>query len=275
MQGNGEVENPAKKAKTDSPLDTDHQTTKLSPEGANIPVTKLQPIPGPSKRPSSDIDNQPAAKKSATTGTSSTSIADIGEPMQIESPQGNLTNQKGSVQGESGSRKLQQPQLDRFGIVAVSSLIKEIIQYGMGKLYVFLFREKDQANNTLDLLDFLWQNIKSHCYEKEYAIDGDKELLYIVIFQLDFNIGWSTLKSKMPKIFNDVSYWITNSYDISNKNDDIIEEYIDKFLTCMLKNEVKSLNIDDLIEQENKRKDYNSKHSLNSNDSISNKRKRF
>lgn len=187
--------------------DTDRSTKKLNTSTDDTPPA----VGKATKRPAA-IDNQDSGKKKplspSTSATSvraadTTSETSTEQPMQIDAPEGNLANQKGSVSGESGSRK--QQKLSYFwGDIQVHKMNENTYTF------VHLFKNSEDASDFFDLVDTVYSNAELHNFvhkgmssrqlDNGQWIGFDSELKsYVVCVTLPFHIGLATYYEKFNR----------------------------------------------------------------------------
>lgn len=170
-----------------------------------------QPHKSGEKRPSSNLDVQEQTPKKLP--KASTAVKDITKapttsttngntvPMQIDTPAGNSANTKGSVSGESGSRK--QQKLSYFwGDIQVPTMTSYT--------FIHLFETKEAAKNMYEFVETVYDSADLRSFTSKgmsirngdgdgwCQFDANKEC-YVVCVTLPFNIGLTTYYDKFSK----------------------------------------------------------------------------
>lgn len=129
---------------------------------------------------------------------------------QLQTDRGNLPNQRGTLQGESGNLKIQKP-LERFGVLKVNkSCITTYIHNKMysfkQKTFIFLCNDKTLSNDLIEAMDVAYESgdIATHYIENvdEAIAEKMNGYNYIIGWKLPFNIGYPTLQQKLGTRFN-------------------------------------------------------------------------
>lgn len=168
--------------------------------------------------------------------------------MQIDTPEGNLSNQKGTVSGESGSRK--QQKLSYFwGDIKVRMSSSNPITF------IHLFEDKEEAVNFTELVDVIYADSDVRTFKREGMSEDQnengvwvrynkKKPCFVVCVNLSFNIGLTTYHDKFTKackISQMFNMRVLNSME--DKDDDTeFEEIINRKLNIMFKNDIFGIN---------------------------------
>lgn len=166
---------------------------------------------------------------------------------QVETPRGPEHNTKGTLQGESGNRKIQKP-IIRYGVIKVNM---------SEQTYIFCFQSKDDTDNCCDVLDMHWPNIKILCYSEKFNDISNHDFAvsteyFICCVQLGFRINWTTLKSKLgEKILTDIKYFQRQTIKESMDHPDEFKSIITGNLKVCFRNKIPSIDFNVEIEKEN------------------------
>lgn len=141
------------------------------------------------------------------------------------------------MQGESGNRKIQKPQI-RYGVIQVNTTISIMSEQS----YIFLFEEKDEADNCCDVFEMLWSNCKIIC--QSINLEKREKPFCLVVIQLGFKINWSTLIDKIgSKIINDIYYFQRQVIREDINNADSFLDIVKRNLAVCFRNNVVTLDI--------------------------------
>lgn len=183
-------------------------------------------------------------KKNLSQQPTTTSLAQPIEgstAQQVETSRGPEHNTKGTLQGESGNRKIQKPQ-KRYGIIKVIMA---------DHTYIFLFNDKDATENCSDIFEMSWPSTKIFCTSINIKIAEKEDHYFLCAIQLGFRINWSTLYKRIgSKVFDDCTYL---QRQIIKENMDNIDDFklkIQGNLNVCFRNNIPSINITDEIEKE-------------------------
>lgn len=161
---------------------------------------------------------------------------------QVETTRGPEHNTKGTLQGESGNRKIQKPRIT-YGIIQVNMT---------EQTYIFLFLNKEDTDNCCDVFEMHWANSKMLCSEiniKTYI--GEEKCVFLCAIQLGFRINWSTLKDRLGvKILDDIYYFQRQTIHGDINDIDLFVDKIKKTLQVCFKNNIQSLDIHKEAEKE-------------------------
>lgn len=164
---------------------------------------------------------------------------------QVDTPSGPDHNTKGTLQGESGNRKIQKPQ-KRYGVIQVNTTNLDTMTEHS---YIFLFLEKEQADNCCDVFEMLWSNCKIVC--QSINLEKREKPFFLVVIQLGFKINWSTLIDKIgSKIIDDIYYFQRQMIHENINNVDSFLDIVKRNLEVCFRNNVHSLDIHKEAEKE-------------------------
>lgn len=196
---------------------------------------------GPSKKPTSAEETTTHTAQPLAEETTGGPTAEEGVPMQIDTPQGNTANTKGTIQGEAGSRKQQKLRGRFFGIVKVNKM--NSFQRKVSNFYICFYNSSEHAELLVEVLHLTWKSVTN-------IINFKNDQHYVIIFELCFNIKWSTLKAKLGKgITNATHIWQKNiNADMSNE-DAFIEE-AKTLINTLIKADIQPIDIEKEIEVE-------------------------
>lgn len=194
------------------------------------------------------IKSVPLPAQSEITGS-----GQIEQPLQqVDTPQGTNLNEKGSLAGEAGNRKIQKPQLS-IGKVQVS----EMSSSKMNNMLCIAFEDLELAKLFSDLLDGTWRTVDYNCFNMKI---NDK-LIYWVLVNLTFNVKYSTLETKFGKCMRNSKYCFNKKIKPQewSENFDTIEQNFNTLINNQIKAEVSISTFDSCLEDEIKQSQYYSK----------------
>lgn len=212
-----------KRAKTQG-ADTDQTTNKATPVNPNTKIQSEHPTG------SQQVDQQ-----------------------QIQSNKGNLPNEKGSVQGEAGSRKVQKP-LYHFGYIKVNMSDNKNFKLN-NKFFCFLFECKERASKSSELMQITYPSGEINGFKFTYSDKHEEEDLvyFVIIWRLPFNIGMSKIAEKLGNkiLCVKVVTLIIMPNDLETRD---LKTIVTSRLNCMLENDVRILSVADEVNSEQERK---------------------
>lgn len=174
------------------------------------------------------------------------------QPMQVDEPAGNSHNTKGTVQGESGTRKIQKPRGAVFGLIQVNMADETSKnQYNARNYqktcnhYICVFKKVETAEKLFRIINITWQNIA--------IVNFKWEEYFVVAFELRFNIKWSTLKDKLGSPIQTTKYMYKKILNSNFDDEEALKEEIDLLLRTLLDCDVEPINIEKEIENEKQR----------------------
>lgn len=241
-------EPPPKKTKTEQPSVAD-----------KFPKTKTdEPGKSGKKRPGGTTTDQDPAQnsKAPKKATSLTGTATSEEPPQLNPPgsqqidteSGPEHNTGGTLQGESGNRKLQKKS-------SVFGLIEVMAPTNNTKTFFFGLKSEEAATNFVRLLNVIYPNQQLFTLKYITKLKVCELTSFFVIVKLSFNIGYGTLKSKVGKALDHLNYFWHLNFQWEQDEDNMrtrLHELIDLHVV----NQVASLEWDTLIQQEIDRKNF-------------------
>lgn len=211
---------------------TPQKKQRINPTNTLKPKTATKQ--GPSPDQTAQVKKTLGFQETDSTTTEAQPVTGSSE-QQVDTPAGPDHNTKGTLQGESGNRKIQKPQI-RYGVIQVNIDMSE-------QSYIFLFEEKDQADNCCDVFEMHWSNCKILCTTINIEKHSDKTYCLVVI-QLGFKINWSTLLDKIgSKIIKDIYYFQRQVIREDFSNSEIFLDIVKKNLNVCFRNNVVSLDI--------------------------------
>lgn len=166
---------------------------------------------------------------------------------QVQNPSGNDHNERGTLVGEAGNRKIQKKQV-HWGKIQVSNMTSS------NRLFLIGYTTEKGCLDFIGLLDFIYENAETYLLKTECP-DIDKEIIttYWVILNLGFNIGYKTLKEKFGKSILDSVYLIQKNTNIPWGEEDTLIEYLKNGLTKCFANNSNLTTFNDLLEKEQNR----------------------
>lgn len=186
---------------------------------------------------------------------------------QIQTNKGNAPNQRGTVQGEAGSLKVQKTLL-KYGISKVNhTLLKNM--NNSNKVFIFVVEEKSLANDLLELMEETYDNsityVVNTANEDKKYLDVFQTHKYIIGWRLNFNVGFPRLLEQLGSRY---AHLITFAKNLTDDED--IEKNILTSVLVRYKNNTQLLTLSELVDQaqENYKK-------YNSNSNANRKRPRF
>lgn len=222
---------PSKKPKVDSTLDT-------PPESTSKTKTPVRQTVDSVKRKLTETAQETGTKHSKPT----TEDVDVGASTshQVDTTKGNLPNEGGTLQGESGNRKVQKQKSWKPVSVIMFNNSKPKTRTHVFYLENHTVQHKRMASDLAELLHFYYKtsNVVAYKTEIEY-LDYKSNLnimknVYIIYWHPSFNIGVVKLLEKIGERYNDIKYFTLFAPDC--KEDDEYREEIAKSLTIQFKN---------------------------------------
>lgn len=188
--------------------------------------------------------------------------------MQIDQPEGTDANTKGTLQGESGNRKVQKARGRYFGLLKVSK--HPYFRRNMSNnTYIFCYIDERKASLLIELLDITWPN--QNIYNFKYLMyDEQEELIntwYVVAVQLKFRIKWTTLSTKLGNCMKNVDYITLKRITVPFTEEDELRKEIQHILYTLHLSNIPSVNIADEIKRE-------SEYQVHNNNEASTSKKR-
>lgn len=170
---------------------------------------------------------------------------------QIQTEQGNDHNERGSLVGEAGNRKIQKS-AHKFGIVKVSNMSRSIL---------IAFASQESAQKFEDIVECVYG-------QTSYEIMGFKTILiddlkvehtfYWVCLKLGFNMGYATMKTKFGKAIMRSKYiLLRNIPENFESHGNEIKEKLKITLQTLFENDAGLTTFAELLELEAQRKQYN------------------
>lgn len=175
------------------------------------------------------------------------------ESMQIDAPEGTQINEKGSLPGEAGNRKIQKQAGPVFGLLKVSEMSK------LNNIVCVAYNDVKMAKLFCSLIDGEWTNVSYICFEFDHAQIkcNPFKKLYFVLVNLTFNIRISTLGTKFGKcITNSVYCYIRRSSQEDWDNEEEFENTFKAHLSNQLEAEISIKTYQSCLEEEEARKAY-------------------
>lgn len=117
------------------------------------------------------------------------------------------------------------------------------------KCYIFVFESDKFANMLIDILEMNWK-IKIWLIKDPFEKDP-KKYNKTVIINLGFRIKWSTLLNKFGIVKDHVTYAACFNLMTDLSDDDKVIEKVKKNLNTSFAAEIKSIDFDEVIQQEN------------------------
>lgn len=180
---------------------------------------------------------------------------------QIQTDTGNAPNQRGTVQGEAGSLKVQKTLL-KYGISKVNHTLLNKMN-NSNKVFIFIVEDKALANDLLELMEETYDNaityVVNTANEDKKYLDVFKTHKYIIGWRLNFNVGYPRLLEQLGTRY---SHLITFTKNLAD--DEEIEKNILTSVLVRFKNNTQLLTLSELVDQaqENYKK-YNNNSNAN------------
>lgn len=266
----GPSEEPAaKKAKVDSTPDTASQaaTSAKNREGVKRNLefgdeqggshqeskrnkgspTDTEPSPLPTPKPgSSRAISQSVHSEREATGDPTQAKPEVEQQIQTEA--GNDINERGTLVGESGNRKVQKE--IHWNKQKVSD---------MSKAFVIGFTKKETPAILAELVDIHYGHTKYQLNSFMLSVkDGQmiEHTFYWIVLKLGFNMSMETLASKFGKPIQAAKYFINRNIDGNIEEDEELITRLKHSLQVMFENDAGMTSFADLLEVEKKRKAY-------------------
>lgn len=265
-----EAAGPAKKTdQAVQPPNRDRESVKRKlnpPEDEHI-VPEKQKV---TEQPSATVSDNPP--KTAPIGKStgiSTSVQSTrgptGDPaevppevdQQIQTPAGNGPNERGSLVGESGNRKIQKRSGPRFGIVEVSS-------NNMSRTFLIGYSKVEDAKLFCDIIDIHYGHTKMQVNTMKTILTDEHKIehtFYWVLCKLGFNMALQSLKEKCGNALLKCKYFLFRNITENIETDEEVIKSLKFVLQTLYENNAGFTTLPDLLEKEQKRKDYTQEQS--------------
>lgn len=172
---------------------------------------------------------------------------------QIQTTSGNDLNERGSLIGESGNRKLSKRRGPVFGIVEVSN-----IPSIMSRVLVFAFTKKEYAENLIQVVEALYGHTKMQVTGFKHALNDDnnvEHLFYWVLLKLGFNLNYESIKSKFGKAAEKSKWLIIRNIQGDIESDEEINN-LKNILQILYTNNAGLTTLEELVAKETSRKEY-------------------
>lgn len=233
---------------------------------------RLDPEPGTSgTKRGGDQSTQPDAKrkltssqeggtipKASTSGTTNQATSIIGghnpnapstaeeQPAQIDLPEGNAPNTRGTVQGEAGSRKQQKARGRVFGLIEVGKMYRP--NNKVHHTLILCYNTQESADQFCDLLEMTWSNIPTRVFKHHFTVEQE---WFIVCFTYSFNCKWTTLFKKFGKFLTDAVY-ISDKQIFDDLQSPEAKTKIINVIQLCLTAEIATIDIDERMDIERK-----------------------
>lgn len=169
---------------------------------------------------------------------------------QVPTAAGNDLNERGSIVGESGNKKVQKAAY-KFGVLKVSNMSKTF-------LIAYSSVEFAEAFNTILNIHYGHTKIQSCGMRTTLKDDKGFEHTYFwILVKLGFNISFNSLKQKFGNSITRSKYFLVRniSDDINEMSEDALNELKSNIQLLYINNAGFST-FDELLEQETKRFEY-------------------
>lgn len=204
------------------------------------------------------ISERTKSSRVATHQTDPEKQGEVDQEQQIQTIAGNDHNERGSIVGESGNRKIQKKQGPVFGTIEVSCNIN------MSNALVLAFTNKEPAEQVAKVIDALYGHtryeikVKRHSLKDKVGVDHE---FYWVLVKFGFNMSVSSMVEKFGVNFKRAKYCLLRPLKRVDDEDDDTEspDVVRLFQTLQIlyENEAGLTTIDSLLAAEQRRRDYN------------------
>lgn len=165
----------------------------------------------------------------------------------MQQPKGNDHNERGTLVGESGNRKIQKKQT-HWGLIQVSSMSVS------SRIFLIGYSTEAACLEFCRLLDFIYESaetilLKTQCLD----VDQEEITVYWVILKLGFNIGFQTIADKFGVAITKSIYFIPKTLSIPFSDEESVCQYLKSGLEICFKHNSNLTTLSELIEKEQKR----------------------
>lgn len=243
-------------------------TSETQEEAPPTKKQRINPQQGV-KRPNEDSESPLDTNKKVNPGTTDEAQPIAGNASgnnhQVDTPTGPAHNTGGTLQGEAGNRKIQQP-IERYGVLQVimnaSNNHSPTSAERSNLTYIFCFDHKVDANDLADIVEMMYPSADIACKELEFDVKDEKFSYFITCVQLGFRIKYSTLQDKIGKTTVDsLKYLQRQPISVNMNNKDKFWEQINNNLNLCFRKELPSVHFATEIQKE---QSYNSSRGGNS-----------
>lgn len=173
------------------------------------------------------------------------------DQQQIQTAKGNDHNERGSLVGEAGNRKVQKPAGKHFGEIQVNS--------NMSRTLVFAFAAESIAKEFVQLVDILYGHTKLQLTTfKLELFDNNKfgHLYFWVVLKLGFNMGYESMIKKFGLPLTKTKYVLIRNIPENIEEDEQSIIHLKEILQILFTNRAGLTTMEELLEAEKKQKEY-------------------
>lgn len=188
-----------------------------------------------------------------------------GQQLQTES--GNDTNERGSLVGEAGNKKIQKKQY-KWGKLAVST---------MSRTLLLAFTTTDAAEEFQAIVEFTYGHTRLQMIGFKTELEGtlkETHTFFWIALKLGFTMAYSSMGHKFGESIRKSKYCMVRSINENLEDlDDGILDQLKKGLQLCFKNKAGFSTFDELLIQEQNRSDWQKNNGAGTSAAVSKKRK--
>ena len=233
MDANGDSQDSpsSKKARTESHSGTTgsgsaHPTAKATSITQGTPAQTATTAGQPRKRPGEGGElGQPPTKH------------------QVQTPEGNALNERGSIAGEAGNRKIQKEAIT-YGVIDVSTM-------SANKINLFGFVNEEQQQDLSQTIEVIYPNANLLLFKTKLLNHLKMEVeTYWVLTSLGFNMRYETMAMKFGESIKKAQYIFQKNMECNWENPKEIRDGILPLLTICFKNNANLMTFQEACERE-------------------------